>query len=142
MSKTAKIKVPFFVDDPIAGRCLSLLPLGFHDTVVVEEGFLRYVPRTMSPNPKKTFELKKIKNILLLERTYTGWTKEGRADPVNPSGSVFTVFIVDKDGGKHELIPLFRMDYRRRKMSQFLSELSESIGREVEIVTEPGKPIK
>ena len=125
MSKTIKIKVPFFIDHPFAGRYSSPIPLGFHDFITGEEGTLRYNPSILSPNPKKSFQKKLIEKILFIEKNISIWTKEGKIEPLGKGDAKFVLYLVDVHGKRHELIPSFSMNFRQKKREHFLNELSQ-----------------
>lgn len=139
MSKTGKIRVPYFIDDPIAGRYISFLPFGFHDYIFIEKGMLTYKPSTMSPNPQRTFDLKLINKILFLKRKVSYWTGEGKLDPSGRGGTKFVLYLVDVNGERHELIPDFSMNFGQKRWERFLGKLCDFSGLTLEKITESVK---
>ncbi|MBT8358482.1 MAG: hypothetical protein KJO61_12025 [Deltaproteobacteria bacterium] len=141
MNELKKIRVPYFLDDPLIGRCITPLPFGFSPAyIIVDNEILLYKESELSSNLEKSFSLKNILKLLLRKRKVSCWTKDHRWDPYGRVGTDIELYLVDTDGEKHELLPKFSMNvagWGQKDLDRFLSELCEFSGLPLEEVDEP-----
>ena len=144
MTETKKIRVPFFLDDPLIGRCITPLPLGiFHGYIIIDNEMLLY-KESKSSKLQKSFSLKNLQKLLVRKRNVSCWTKDHRWDPYGRIGTDIELYLVDTDGEKHELLPKFSMNvagWGQKEWDRFLSELCEFSGLPLEEVNEPAKNV-
>ena len=137
MTQSTKIKVPSFIDDPIADRCITPLPTGiFHDQLVIEDETLTYKSSKLSSKPNKKFKLGDESKLLLLKKEVSCVTEDLKLDPYASTGTEFVLYIIDYSGVTHELIPRFLVSLGQKQWDNFLNELSKYTGLSVEEVNE------
>ena len=134
MSKSIKIKVPFFVDDPgiAAHPTISPFPLGvFDDYLIIENGKLNYHASKLSIFSNKSFDLDEMKGILVsTKRVTTCWKKDFSWDMWGRLGTDISLLLLDHQNKKHELIPTFFIpstNVGRKAWDKFVKELSDSL---------------
>ena len=129
MSDTVKIRVPFFVDDPIAGRIISPLPLGIiTDSIQIENGELTYIFSKLASKKRKSFHLKNIRKILVIKKYVSCWTNDHKLDPYGRTGTEIELLLVDSDGEKHPLIPKFLLNQGQKQWDKFFHKLCKFSG--------------
>jgi hypothetical protein len=127
--------MPSLLDDPIIGRSFigfSITP--FADFLIIDNNKLTL--------KKKTFDLKNVDKLLLVKTEVTPWTHDFRLDPYGLIGTSLELYIVDKSGERHILIPKFMMtvhNWGLKKLNRFLSELSKHSGLPLEVLKESKK---
>ena len=85
MSEKRPIRVPTIADDPIAGRLLAAFPFTcrfiqpplniFTDNIIIENETLIYQGSKTSFRADKTYDLKNMARILVVETKLTPWDK-------------------------------------------------------------------
>jgi hypothetical protein len=138
-----KIRVPLFMDDPILGRIIAFSPIPiFSDLILIEHGQLIYSGSKFSTKQAKSFNLKKIEKMLLMKTEVTPWTSDHRLDPYGLIGTAIELYLVDRRGESHLLIPKFIVNVHNwglKKWNRFLSDLSKHSGLPIEVSEEPNK---
>ncbi len=134
MKNTGKIKVPSIGDDPLVGRSLSPMPVGiFYDYITIKDGKFSYIGSKISSNLTKSYELNTIANLLLEKKEVSCWTKDHKLDPYARIGTEMTLYLVDANGVKHELIPKFNIGSGQKKWDQFIEQLCHQSGLRIEV---------
>lgn len=133
MTKPTKIKVPFFIDDPGIAPCptISSFPLGiFDDYIIIEDEKFFYKASKNSIFTNKSFDLNKIKGIVVHRKKVTCWKKDFSLDIWGRLGTDISLNLIDIDGEKHELMPRFFIpstDIGRKAWNNFLAKLSNCL---------------
>jgi len=144
--ETVKIMVPWFFDDPLIGRYISVLPTLdiFHHYIIIENGILTYEGSITSFKKRISYELANITKILLRKRDISCFTKEGKLDAwvcLQQAGTEIELSLVDIEGKSHVLIPTFRfylmspnfiVNRGHKEWNRFLSELCRYSGLPLE----------
>lgn len=137
MTKTI-IKVPSFVDDPLVGRCLAAFPKWlFHDKIIIHNNIFSYKCLKVSTKSKdKVFNLDNIYKFQLSKKELSAFSKEGKYDAYANVGTEISLYLIDKNEMRHELIPRFITTIGLRKWDKFINELHSVTGFPVEEIIE------
>ena len=157
--KTAKIKVPHIVGSTIGRRMTSLpFPLNILDIfavfeneyIIIENGILTHVGSIVSGKPRKSFQLKDFDRLLLQKKEVSSFNKGGKSDIWIllmigwdldlRIGTEMELYLIDKAGKYHVLIPRFLIDslapFNTRRLQKewdhFLNELCRYSGLPLE----------
>ena len=138
MGKKVKILVPSIWDDPIVGRTIvPIMTSLFPDFMMIDDDKLTF--------KKETFDLKTIDRLLLVKTEVTPWTADHKLDSAGLIGTAMELYLVDRSGERHILIPRFIMNannYGLKRWNRFLYELSVHSGLPIKQIYKPSRPWK
>jgi hypothetical protein len=134
MKAPITFKIPLFTDDQLAGgRYIFPIPflsffVGGRGRISVQDGILTY--KDFASPPSKSFDLNKMSKLLIVRTKYPRSVKDYdlfRIEPVKAE-SYLELFLIDKSGEKHILIPQFvdkNIFLSRRQWNKFLDKLKK-----------------
>ena len=122
------------MDDPVIGRYIPALSciISF-EYLIIEAGRLMYFVSKKSSEPKLSFDLRKMKKLLLLKKKPSPWNDQFKPNPRGGFGTEIELYLVDTNGERHTLIPKFTIpllpiDIGQKIWNRFLSKLCEFSG--------------
>jgi hypothetical protein len=131
MNKPINIKVPAFIDDQLTGgrrMVFSLISFMFggRASITIQNGILTYKESSFASSPSKSFDLSNISKLLVV-RTHYSSTKDFSLLNYSSHWSFYLeLFLINKNKGKHLLIPSFidiENIFCRWEWEKFLDEL-------------------
>jgi hypothetical protein len=134
-NKTITFKAPAFADDQLAGGryIYPVLPLSFlfggRGTIIIRNGIMTYKESCFSSPQPKSFNLRNISKILVVRTKYARTAKNYELTlKIWHASNYLEVFLINKNGEKHILIPLFvdsDVFLSRRQWVNFLNKLKK-----------------
>jgi hypothetical protein len=142
MTKLTKIRVPYFIDDPILAPCPTISPLPFGtftfginaDYIIIENEKLIYKASKMSIFSNRSFDLSEIDHLVVLSKKVTCWKKDFSLDMWGRLGTDIKLDLLDSKGGRHPLIQRFFMlstGTGQKVWEKFLEELRSCLKKEI-----------
>ena len=128
------------MDDPLIGRVIafSFLPF-FCDLIIIEGKQLTYKGSFLAIEPDKSFDLKNMKNFLILKKKLPAWISDHELFEPRASGTEVMLSIIDINDQKHILIKKFSINLSNMELktwNRFIHKLCKYSDLPLEEITE------